>query len=90
VRYAKARVQVEAVVEDGAARVRVADDGPGIDPAHLEHVFDRFWRTDRAGGGGAGLGLAIARGLVEAHGGRIGVDSAPGRGTTFWFELPAA
>ncbi|HEX6912076.1 MAG TPA: ATP-binding protein, partial [Longimicrobium sp.] len=69
--------------------VRVSDAGPGIPPEHLPHLFERFWRPDRAGGLGAGLGLAIARGIVEAHGGRIGVE-AGGRGSTFWFTMPAA
>jgi signal transduction histidine kinase len=55
-------------------------------------VFERFYRADaaRAGGGGAGLGLAIAKEIVEAHGSEIEVTSAPGRGTTFGFELPEA
>ena len=64
----------------------VSDTGPGIDARDLPHVFDRFVKS--ADSGGAGLGLAIARSLVEAHGGRISADSAPGRGTTMRFELP--
>jgi signal transduction histidine kinase len=63
------------------------DTGPGIDPSALPHVFDRFVKS--ADSGGAGLGLAIARSLVEAHGGRITADSTPGRGTTMRFVLPA-
>lgn len=65
----------------------VSDTGPGIRPEELPHLFDRFWRG-KHGGSGAGLGLAIARGVVEAHGGRIWVESGPGRGTTFHFSLP--
>ncbi|HVT07642.1 MAG TPA: hybrid sensor histidine kinase/response regulator [Polyangia bacterium] len=69
------------------ARVVVADSGPGIDADSLPHVFDRFYQTD-AHSGGAGLGLTIAKGIVDAHGGSIGVDSQPGQGARFWFELP--
>lgn len=64
----------------------VSDTGPGIDPALLPHVFDRFVKG--SGSRGSGLGLAIARGLVEAHGGSISVDSPAGGGTTFRVELP--
>jgi signal transduction histidine kinase len=84
------RVLVSAVVEDGEVRVSVADTGPGIPPEHLPHVFDRFWQARSTRRAGAGLGLAIARGIVEAHGGRIGVESQRGLGTTFWFTLPPA
>jgi two-component system OmpR family sensor kinase/two-component system sensor histidine kinase BaeS len=64
----------------------LADTGPGIDPGDLAHVFDRFVKS--ADSGGAGLGLAIARSLVEAHGGRITAQSVPGQGTTMRFVLP--
>lgn len=78
---------------DGGVRIAVRDTGRGISPEDLPYVFDRFWRGDRsrshAGGAGSGLGLAIARQLVQAHSGRIGVESEPGRGTTFTVELPA-
>jgi signal transduction histidine kinase len=84
------RVLVTAMAEDGEARVSVADTGPGIPPEHLPHVFDRFWQARSTRRAGAGLGLAIARGIVEAHGGVIGVQSEPGRGTTFHFTLPLA
>jgi signal transduction histidine kinase len=67
---------------------RVRDTGHGIDPEHLPHVFDRFWQAKKPGRTGAGLGLAIARGIVEAHGGRIWAESEPGRGSTFSFALP--
>lgn len=75
--------------------ITVADTGPGLPPADLPHVFDRFWRVDKSRTrehGGSGLGLAIARQLVEAHGGQIGVASEgrPGQGSRFWFTLPVA
>jgi two-component system sensor histidine kinase BaeS len=71
----------------------VADAGEGIDPALLPSLFDRFTRADDARGrdtGGAGLGLAICRALVEAHGGTISATSTPGRGATFTIDLPLA
>jgi two-component system phosphate regulon sensor histidine kinase PhoR len=76
---------------NGEVEVTVADDGPGISPADLPHVFERFYKTDRsraATAGGTGLGLAITKHIVEAHGGRIRVASGPGEGTTFAFTLP--
>jgi signal transduction histidine kinase len=66
----------------------VRDSGPGIPPEHLPHVFDRFWQARRAERQGAGLGLPIAKGVVEAHGGRIWVESAPGHGASFFFTVP--
>jgi histidine kinase len=71
----------------------VRDTGVGIPPEHLSHIFDRFYRVDksrsRQAGGGSGIGLTIARALVEAHGGRIWVESTgDGRGSTFNFTLP--
>lgn len=71
-------------------RVSIADTGCGIAPEHLPHIFERFYRADPARGGGAGLGLSIAKGLVEAMGGQIGAASTPGQGTTIWAVLPAA
>jgi signal transduction histidine kinase len=73
--------------------VTVADTGPGIAPEHLPRLFDRFYRVDTARAredGGTGIGLAIARSVVEAHGGRIWAESEPGKGSTFTFELPVA
>ena len=69
---------------------QVRDTGCGIAPEHLPHVFDRYWQVKRSGRAGAGLGLTIAKGIVEAHGGRIWVASEPGRGTTFYFTIPLA
>ncbi len=82
-------VLVLASARDRVVEVSVADTGAGIPPEQLPHVFDRFWQGD-ARRKGAGLGLAIARGIVEAHGGRIRAESEPGRGSTFTFTLPAA
>ncbi|QAT83211.1 sensor protein [Corallococcus coralloides] len=66
----------------------VVDSGPGIDPRSLPHVFDRFWQAIHTRRAGAGLGLAIVKGLVEAHGGRVWVESPPGHGAAFFFTLP--
>jgi PAS domain S-box-containing protein len=71
-------------------RFSVSDNGKGISPEDLQHVFDWFWHSQREERGGTGLGLAIARGLVEAHGGRLSVESAEGLGSRFWFTMPAA
>ena len=68
----------------------VADTGPGIPAADLPHLFDRFWQAQRTRTGGAGLGLAIAKGIVEGHGGRIWAASEAGKGATFFFTLPCA
>lgn len=76
----------------GGVRLIVRDTGQGIAPEDLPFIFDRFWRGDqarsRAEGAGGGLGLAIARQLVQAHGGRIEVKSQPGQGATFTIQLP--
>jgi signal transduction histidine kinase len=81
-------VEVAAERADGRVAFLVRDTGRGIDPQVLPHVFDRFVKA--AGSGGAGLGLAIARSLIEAHGGRITADSSPEEGTTMRFLLPAS
>jgi signal transduction histidine kinase len=86
-------VALAATGEGRLIRLNVSDTGCGIAPEHLPHIFERFYRADQARGresGNAGLGLAIAKGLVEAMGGQIGATSAPGRGTTVWLTLPAA
>jgi signal transduction histidine kinase len=86
------RVTLSAAPSDDGAAVRfaVADTGRGIPAEHLPHVFDRFWQARETRRGGAGLGLAIVKGIVEAHGGRLGVESVPNVGTTFWIEIPTA
>ncbi len=68
----------------------VADTGAGIAAQDLPHVFDRFWKAKRAERQSAGLGLPICKGIVEAHAGRIWIESLPGRGTTVYFTIPAA
>lgn len=86
-------VRVTAERHNGAVDVHVADTGPGISSEHLPRLFERFYRVDPARSrddGGTGIGLAIARSVVEAHGGRIWADSEPGKGSVFTFELPVA
>jgi signal transduction histidine kinase len=80
------RVTVRLALHERDAEVSVADDGPGIRPEDLPHVFDRYWKSQSRRG--TGLGLAIARGIVDAHGGRIEVKSRVGIGSTFTFTLP--
>jgi signal transduction histidine kinase len=92
VKYAPlpAPVSVSLVRTSDGARVEVRDGGPGVQPDDRERVFARFVRAREDGDGtrGLGLGLYLCRSIIERHGGRIGVDSEPGQGATFWFELP--
>lgn len=80
-------VVVRVEEQEGEALLSVRDSGPGIDPAHVPHLFDRFYRANTRSSG-LGLGLYISRILVEAHGGRIWVESQPGQGSTFTMALP--
>ena len=87
------RVTVSARRRNGSVEVAVSDTGAGIPPEHLPRLFERFYRADPArarGDGGTGIGLAIARSVVEAHGGQIKAESEPGRGSIFTFDLPSA
>jgi signal transduction histidine kinase len=83
-------ITVGAASRDHEVVFRVADTGSGIAPENLPRVFDRFWQATRANRQGAGLGLPITKGIVEAHGGRIWLESTPNRGTTFSFTIPQA
>lgn len=86
-----ARISVSLERDDGQAVLRVRDTGIGIDPGDLPHIFERFYRADRARGRqGTGLGLAIARTLVERMGGQLAAASVPGQGSTFSMRLPLA
>lgn len=82
-------VRLSAMGTGDCVRLSVADTGRGIDPDSLSHLFDRFWRVEARGQRGTGLGLTIVRGIVEAHGGRITVESELGVGSTFYVEVPA-
>ena len=85
---ANKEVRVAATAGQGAVRFSVIDTGAGISKEDLERIFDRFWQADSADRRGAGLGLAIVKAIVTAHGGTIGVTSAVGTGSTFYFDLP--
>jgi len=78
---------------NGAVRIRICDDGPGIEPAELARVFEPFYRVETSRSresGGTGLGLTISYGIVQEHGGSIHAENVAGGGATFTIELPAA
>jgi len=93
------RVCIETGVTDGHAWIRVSDNGPGIDPEHLPHLFDRFYRVDKARARamdedsdsptGSGLGLSIIQWIAQAHGGEVHVESTPGNGSSFEVRFEA-
>jgi two-component system, OmpR family, phosphate regulon sensor histidine kinase PhoR len=84
------KITVVTEADDGSVNVSISDTGVGIDNSDLPHVFERFYKGDRArsGGGGTGMGLAIAKHVVEAHGGSVRAQSEGGKGSTFSFSLP--
>lgn len=84
------RIAVVAETVGQDVRFTVADTGPGIPPEDLPHVFGRFWQGNRSDRRGLGLGLAIAKQIVDGHGGRIWVESTPGEGARFYFTVPVA
>ena len=83
-------IRVDAIAAEGHVRFAVSDSGPGIREEHMEHLFEPYWRGQPMRSPGVGLGLYIAKGIVEALHGRIWVESEPGKGTTFFFTLPDA
>jgi signal transduction histidine kinase len=88
---ASGSVRVRGQAASRTIEVAISDTGEGIAPEHLAHIFDRFYRVDSArsrDSGGTGLGLAICKGIVEAHGGRIAIESVPGHGTTVRLVVP--
>ena len=84
------RIQIRAESAPGGVRFSVSDTGPGIPPEQLTKLFGQFWQGNPADRRGIGLGLTIAKGIVDAHGGRIWVESRVGEGTTFYFTLATA
>jgi signal transduction histidine kinase len=83
-------ITYRATRSDGQVLFTVSDSGPGIPQKNLKDIFNPYWQAKRTARLGAGLGLPIAKGIVEAHGGRIWAESEPGKGTTFTFTLPLA
>jgi signal transduction histidine kinase len=91
IKYApKGEIRISGQVRPEQVIITVSDQGPGIDPADIPYIFDRFYRSDQAvrKTKGAGLGLYLAKAVVEAHGGRMWVDPQPGSGARLCFSLP--
>ena len=83
-------IAIRTLPQNGFVRFEVADTGEGIPPEYQAQIFNKYFRIPGRDKEGTGLGLAIAKNIVEAHGGEIGVESEPGKGSVFWFTLPAA
>jgi len=81
-------IEIIATATDQNVTVEVADHGPGLPPGEEDRIFEKFYRAQPAAGRGAGLGLAICRGILRAHGGRIWAQNLPGGGVAFLFTLP--
>ena len=90
IRFSRANqcVEVTSKTSPGMIRISVVDSGPGMDAKTRERVFDRFYQAEPSSHQGFGLGLAICRLIAESHGGRAGVESKEGEGSTFWIEIP--
>jgi signal transduction histidine kinase len=87
---ARTTIRVHGEVRNSDLCISVRDSGEGIPPQQIDKVFDKFWTGREADRRGTGLGLAIAEGIVQAHGGKIWVESQPGAGSTFTFSLPVS
>lgn len=88
-----AEVMVSVLQRDDSYRVQVTDHGPGIPPEFAEHIFEKFTQADASDTrnvNGTGLGLSISKAIIEGHGGQLLFDTAVDKGTTFYFDLPAA
>jgi two-component system, chemotaxis family, sensor kinase Cph1 len=83
-------IDLSVDAEGDQVRFAIRDTGPGIPQEQLSHLFDRFWQAKKQAKKGTGLGLYIVKGIIEAHGGRVWVESQEGRGSTFYFTLPVA
>jgi signal transduction histidine kinase len=83
-------VVLEASLADDRVRFEVRDTGDGVPREYLERIFERFFRVPGRPAGGVGLGLYLVREIVQAHGGQVGVESEPERGSRFWFTIPIA
>ena len=87
------RIIIRAGLEAKFLKIDIEDTGQGIQAEHLDRIFERFYRVDTSRSratGGTGIGLAVVKGLVEAHGGRVWAESTPGQGSAFHFTMPAA
>ena len=81
-------VVLRAIPQEKGCRIEIEDHGPGIPPEDLPYIFDRYYRARQdSGRTGTGLGLSITKAILQQHGFAFGVDSAVGRGSTFWFEM---